>query len=284
MKPAQFDYHRAYDVQGATELLTELGSEAKLLAGGQSLIGMMNFRLARPSALIDVRRITNLDYLHVDGDALRIGALTTHRAVELTEHPGILRDFGVIPRAARWIGHYPIRTQGTVGGSLAHADSTAEWCLLAVLLDAEIIVESTRGRRRIAANDFFFGFLTTALEPDEMVVEIVFPRPAQHSALTEFAQRKGDFAIVAAAVSLELDGGACRGGRVALGGVDSLPVRVPEAESVLRNATPGDEMFTECAEAAAAAINPGSDAHGSADYRRRLTRTLVRRACEEAIA
>lgn len=282
MKPASFEYHRAHDVRGATELLTDLGPDAKLLAGGQSLVGMMNFRLARPEALIDVRRIEGLRYLRPDGDTLCIGALTTHHAVETSLE--IAGPFGVLPRAARWIGHYPIRTQGTVGGSLAHADSTAEWCLLAVLLGAEIVVQNPRGRRVIIADDFFLGFLTTALEPDEMIVEIRFPRPSPHAALSEFARRKGDFAIVAAAVSLDVAGGVCHGGRVALGGVDAVPVRIPEAEAVLAGSELGGEAFAACAEAAASAIDPGSDAHGSAEYRRTLTRTLVVRACREAMA
>ncbi|QUH02583.1 xanthine dehydrogenase family protein subunit M [Saccharopolyspora erythraea] len=284
MKPAPFEYHRAHDVRGAVELLTELGDDAKLLAGGQSLVAMMNFRLARPTALVDVGRVDGLRYLRSDGAALCIGALTTHHEVQTARAPRIPDSFGVLSRAARWIGHYPIRTRGTVGGSLAHADSTAEWCLLAVLLDAEIVAESTSGRRSIPAAEFFFGFLDTALRPDEMIVEVVFPRPAPHAALTEFAQRAGDFAIVAAAVDLDVAGGMCRGGRIALGGVDAVPVRVPEAEEVLSGAEIGDELFTACAEAAATAIDPGSDAHGSADYRRMLTRTLVARACREATA
>jgi carbon-monoxide dehydrogenase medium subunit len=282
MKPASFEYHRAHDVRGATELLAELGDEAKLLAGGQSLVAMMNFRLARPAALVDVVRIAGLDYLRYDGASLRIGALTTHRRLETA--PELAEDFGVLNRAANWIGHYPIRTRGTIGGSLAHADSTAEWCLLAVLLGAQIVAESTRGRRTIGADGFFHGFLTTALEPDEMIVEVVFPHPAPHAALTEFAQRKGDFAIVAAAVSLDVSAGVCRGGRVALGGVDAVPVRIAEAEAVLAGGEPGVPLFEECAQAAASAIDPADDAHGSAAYRRNLARTLVVRACQEAMA
>ncbi|GAA4831006.1 FAD binding domain-containing protein [Saccharopolyspora rosea] len=279
MKPASFEYHRAHDVRGATELLAELGDEAKLLAGGQSLVAMMNFRLARPAALVDIGRVRGLDQPVREGDALHVGALTTHRRIETAAETA--GGFRVLSRAARWIGHYPIRTRGTVGGSLAHADSTAEWCLLAVLLDARIVVQSTRGRRSVPAADFFLGVFTTALEPDEMIVEVVFPKPAPHAALTEFAQRSGDFAIVAAAVDL---GGADGGGRVVLGGVAPVPVRVPEAEAVLAGGEPGDELFEACADAAAAAIDPPADAHGSAEYRRALTRTLVLRACREAVA
>jgi aerobic carbon-monoxide dehydrogenase medium subunit len=282
MKPAPFAYHRAYDVRGAVELLTQLGDDAKLLAGGQSLVAMMNFRLARPSALVDLGRIDGLRYVKRDGPALRIGALTTHHAVE---REGRLADgFAVLPRAARWIGHYPIRTRGTVGGSIAHADPTAEWCLLAVLLDAAIVAEGRQGRRTIPAQEFFQGIFTTALRPDEVIIELVFPKPAPNAALTEFARRRGDFAIVAAAVRLDLAGDTCRGAQVALGGVDATPIRVPDAERVLAGAAPGPESFAEAAEVAARVIDPGSDAHGSASYRRTLTRTLLVRALQEAAA
>jgi aerobic carbon-monoxide dehydrogenase medium subunit len=282
MKPAPFVYHRAYDVRGAVELLTELGDDAKLIAGGQSLVAMMNFRLARPSALVDLGRIDGLRYVKRDGDALRIGALTTHHAVEMDRT--LADGFAVLPRAARWIGHYPIRTRGTVGGSLAHADPTAEWCLLAVLLDAEIVTAGRQGRRAIPARDFFKGIFTTALRSDEVIVEAVFPKPVRNAALTEFARRQGDFAIVAAAVSLDLSGNTCREAKVALGGVDATPIRVPEAERVLNGATIGPAPFAEAAEVAAREIDPASDAHGSSAYRRTLTRTLLVRALQEAAA
>ena len=281
MKPAAFRYHRARDVDDATALLAELGDDAKVIAGGQSLVAMMNFRLARPRHLVDIAGLRELAYLSVDaGGGLRIGALTTHHTVETASSRQLGAGFDVIRDAMTWIGHLPIRTRGTVGGSIAHGDTTAEWCLLAVLLDAEFVARSPRGERRIPAGEFFFGYYTTALEPDEILVEIVFPRPAPNAALTEFAERRGDFAIVSAAVDLDVEGSAVRGGRVALGGVAAMPVRVPEAEAVLADGG----SFRECAEAAAAAVDPPSDANGSAEYRRHLIRTLVERACEEAIS
>jgi aerobic carbon-monoxide dehydrogenase medium subunit len=283
MKPAAFRYHRARDVDDATALLAELGDDAKVIAGGQSLVAMMNFRLARPAHLVDIARLRELAYLGVDangGGALRIGALTTHHAVEISSRRQLGAGFDVIRDAMAWVGHLPIRTRGTVGGSIAHGDATAEWCLLAVLLDAELVARSPRGLRRIPAGEFFFGYYTTALEPDEVLVEVVFPRPAPNAALTEFAERRGDFAIVSAAVDLDAEGLAVRGGRVALGGVAAMPVRVPEAEAVLA----GGGSFRDCAEAAAAAVDPPGDANGSAAYRRRLIRTLVERACEEAVS
>ncbi len=282
MKPAAFRYHRARDIDDATALLAELGDDAKVIAGGQSLVAMMNFRLARPGHLVDIAGLRELAYLRVDangGGALRIGALTTHHTVELASQQQLGAGFDVIRDAMAWIGHFPIRTRGTVGGSIAHGDATAEWCLLAVLLDAEFTARSPRGERRIPAEGFFLGYYTTVLEPDEILVEIVFPRPAPNAALTEFAERRGDFAIVSAAVSLDTDDSAVRGGRVALGGVAAMPVRVPEAEAVLANGG----SFRDCAEAAAAAVDPPDDANGSAAYRRHLIRTLVERACEEAI-
>jgi len=291
MKPAAFTYHRARDVAGAVELLAELGDDAKIIAGGQSLVAMMNYRLARPAHLVDIGRIDGLDHLRRDRDALRIGALATHHAVEVATGP-LRGGFTLLSDAMAWVGHLPIRTRGTVGGSLAHADATAEWCLLAMLLDAEIVARSPRGVRSIAAGDFFHGFYSTALGYDEMIVEVVFPRPAPHSALVEYADRRGDFAIVSAAVDLDLDEvpdghapPAVRGGRVALGGVAPVPVRVPEAEAVLAEGGPAaPELFRRCAAAAAAAIDPPGDGSGSADYRRALTRTLVEDACAQAVS
>jgi len=288
MKPAAFTYHRARDVPGAIGLLAELGDDAKIIAGGQSLVAMMNFRLARPAHLVDIARIDGLDQLRGDGQTLRIGALTTHHAVEVATDASLGGGFTLLRDAMSWVGHLPIRTRGTVGGSLAHADATAEWCLLAVLLDAEIVARSPRGTRTIAARDFFLGFYTTALAPDEMIVEVVFGRPAPHSALVEFAERHGDFAIVSAAVDLDLDGDpdapTVLGGRVALGGVAPVPVRVPEAEAVLADGGPaGPDLFLRCADAAAAAIDPPSTGDGGADYRRALTRHLVQDACAKAI-
>jgi carbon-monoxide dehydrogenase medium subunit len=284
MKPAAFTYHRARDVAGAVGLLAELGDDAKIIAGGQSLVAMMNYRLARPAHLVDIGRIDGLDHLRRDRDALRIGALTTHHAVEVATD-SLLGGFTLLRDAMAWVGHLPIRTRGTVGGSLAHADATAEWCLLAILLDAEIVARGPQGERTIAAGEFFHGFYSTALGYDEMIVEVVFPRPAPHSALVEYADRRGDFAIVSAAVDLDLAEGAVRGGRIALGGVATVPVRVSEAEAVLAEGGPASpELFRRCASAAAAAIDPPSDGSGSAGYRRALTRTLVEDACAKAVS
>ena len=281
MKPAPFAYHRARSVAEAIALLTELGDEAKILAGGLSLVPMMNFRLARPTALVDVSRLEGLSYLRADAaDGLRIGALTTHRTVETSRDPAVLGGFGVLPRSARWIGHYPIRSRGTFGGSIAHADPASEWCLLAILLGARVVLTGPGGRRDVPAAEFFQGYYTTVANPDEMITELWFPRPEPHAVLTEFAPRQGDFAVVAAAVALDVRGGVCRSGRVVLGGVGSQPVQVEAGALGGQPAVP--ETWQAMGEHAARQIDPPDDTHGDAGFRRRLTVTLVARALAEA--
>ena len=291
LKPAPFTYHVAHDVAEAVALLTDLGEDAKVLAGGQSLVPMMNLRLARPSALVDITRIPGLDYLRAGPDGLHVGALTRHRAVETTQDPAVLAGFGVLQRSARWIGHYPIRSRGTFGGSVAHGDSTAEWCILAVLLGAQIILAGPGGQRQVSAGNFFEGFFTIAAEPDEVITEVWFPAPAPHAALAEFAPRQGDFATVAAAVSLDLasagaeangqpDGAALKQARIVLGGVSPAPFVVDAASLAGQPAAPA--TWREAGELAAAQIDPPDDESGDAQYRRRLTATLVSRALAEA--
>jgi carbon-monoxide dehydrogenase medium subunit len=281
VKPAPFAYHRAHSVAEAVALLAELGDEAKILAGGLSLVPMMNFRLARPAALVDVTRIEQLSYLRAQqGDGLRIGALTTHRAVETSHDPTVLASFGVLPRSAHWIGHYPIRSRGTFGGSIAHADPSSEWCLLAMLLKARVILTGPAGQRTVPAAEFFEGYYSTAASPDEMITEIWFPQPAPQAVLTEFAQRQGDFAIVAVAVSADVRDGLCQAGRVVLGGVGPLPVDVDTAALAGQPAT--EQTWRAMGEHAAGQIDPPEDTHGDAAYRRRLTATLVARALAEA--
>ena len=283
MKPASFAYHRATSVGEALELLAREGEDAKVIAGGQSLVPLMAFRLARPSALIDINRITELRYVRRDGDALRIGAVATHRDIETNAEPGVLEGYSILPRAARFIGHYPIRTRGTFGGSIAHADPTSEWCMLAVLLDAEIVIAGLQGSRTVAASDFFLGVFTTALGADEVVTEVHFPGPAPRSAIREFARRQGDFAVVAVATALEMEDGRVRSARIALAGVSDAPVRAMEAEAMLAGAAPTDEAFDEAGRAAAAGLRPPSDIHGSSNYRKELAAALVRRALGDAV-
>jgi carbon-monoxide dehydrogenase medium subunit len=279
VKPAPFAYHRVRSVDEAVALLAELGDETKILAGGLSLVPMMNFRLARPSALIDVTRVEGLSYLRAE-NGLRIGALTTHRMVETCRDPAVLADYGVLPRSGRWIGHYPIRSRGTFGGSIAHADPASEWCLLAVLLDAQVGLTGPAGHREVPAAEFFQGYYTTVASPDEMITELSFPHPAPHAVLTEFAPRQGDFAVVAAAVTLDVVDGVCRSGRVVLGGVGPQPVQVETGVLAGQPAVPA--TWQAMGEHAATQIDPAEDTHGTGEYRRRLTATLVARALAEA--
>jgi carbon-monoxide dehydrogenase medium subunit len=281
VKPAPFVYYRAHSVAEAVALLAELGDEAKILAGGLSLVPMMNFRLARPTALVDVSRIGGLSYLRTgQAGGLHIGALTTHRTVEITRDPAVRENFGVLPRSARWIGHYPIRSRGTFGGSIAHADPASEWCLLAILLDARIVLTGPAGERTVPAAGFFEGYYSTTAGPDEMITEVRFPAPAPTAALTEFAQRQGDFAVVAAAVSVDTADGTCRTGRVVLGGVGPRPLEVDAGP--LGGQPARAETWRAMGEHAARQIDPPEDAHGDTAFRRRLTATLVARALAEA--
>jgi carbon-monoxide dehydrogenase medium subunit len=276
VKPAAFDYHRVATAEEAIDRLAELGEDAKVLAGGQSLVPMMNFRIVRPPALVDVSRVPDLAYLARDGDALRIGALALHRDVEHARDD-LLDGFGVLKHAAPLVGHMPIRARGTFGGSVAHGDPASEWCLLAVALGAEIVARGPDGERTIPADEFFLGFFTTALEPGELLCEVRFPAPRPRAALEEFARRHGDYAIVAAAVALDGEP------RVVIGGVDAVPVRAGAAEAVLAGGEPDAEAIEEAAQAAAGEVDPGSDVHGSADYRRKLTAVMVRRALHRAV-
>jgi aerobic carbon-monoxide dehydrogenase medium subunit len=191
-----------------------------------------------------------------------------------------MAGFGVLPRSARWIGHYPIRARGTFGGSIAHADPASEWCLLALLLEANVVLQGPAGRRVLPAAEFLQGFYTTAADPDEMITEVWFPRPAPRAALTEFAERQGDFAVVAAAVSVEVADGACRSARVVLGGVGPLPVRVDTG--VLAGQPATEESWRAMGEHAASQVEPPSDTHGSGGFRKKLAATLVSRALAEA--
>jgi aerobic carbon-monoxide dehydrogenase medium subunit len=284
MKPAPFSYHRARSADEAVSLLAELGDDAKLLAGGQSLVAMMNFRLARPAALVDISRLDELRYVRADNGGMRIGALALHRDLERLADPGLLAGFGLLPRAARYIGHYAIRAAGTFGGSIAHADPAAEWCMAALLFDAEIVARGPGGERVIGVGEFFTGFLETELRPDEMIVEVRLPAPRPGTAICEFARRHGDFAIVAVAAAVEREGGVCRDARIVLGGVGGTVQRATGAEAALIGSSLDDEEIEAAAREAAAGTDPPGDIHGSAEYRRHLVRVLTARALGEAAA
>jgi carbon-monoxide dehydrogenase medium subunit len=266
MKPPQFEYHAPTDVGEAVQLLSALGENGRLLAGGQSLMPMLNLRLARPEAIVDLNRITALAYHRLDSETLVIGALCRQRDIERDQE--VLARCAAIADAVPLIGHIGIRNRGTVVGSLAHADPSAEWPVLAVLLDATLEVQSASGRRSIAAQDFFKGLFATDLRPGELVVEARFPLPpaGAGSAFVEVARRHGDFALGAAAAVVVLAAdGAVTAARLALGGFDSVPVRVTPDPAVV-----------------ATEVHPVDDVHATAGYRRKLAETLARRALQLA--
>jgi carbon-monoxide dehydrogenase medium subunit len=282
MKPAPFAYYRAGTAAEAVRLLQELGPEAKVLAGGQSLLPLMKLRLARPSAVVDLNRARELDHVREAADHVAFGGIA--RLSEL-ESPRLARACPILAAAARHIGHPAIRHRGTVCGSLAHADPAAELPVVALALDAELVSVGPRGERRTPAADFFQTYLTTVLEPAEVLVEARFPRLGEDAgwAFLELARRHGDFALVSAAAVLQRDGGGRIGrARVALGSVADRAVRALDAERLLvgERATPA--LFDAAAAEAAHPLDPPSDVHGSGAYRRHLAAVLVARALAEA--
>ena len=286
MKPASFEYHAPRTVEEALSLLREHQDEAKILAGGQSLVPAMNFRLARPAVLVDIAHLSELEGIdQSDPASVTIGARVRHLDLEHNTIDGPLGR--LLAETGRWVGHYPIRVRGTFGGSLAHADPAAEWCALACALDAEMHCRSTRGSRVVGAGDFFAGMIfTTSLEDDEMLERVRLPRlsDAWGVGVAEFARRWGDFAIVLAVAAFERDGEGIADARIALGGVAGGPVRASNAEAALNGRPPTAETIAAAAAAAAEEVDPTGDIHGSADYRRDLVRTMVTRALGQALA
>jgi carbon-monoxide dehydrogenase medium subunit len=285
VKPPPFEYRAPTTLDEALALLEELGDDARPLAGGQSLIPLLSFRLARPSHLIDLAGVSELGEVRTDGDRMVIGAMVRERAAERNEQ--VLRAVPLLSHALPLIGHPAIRSRGTIGGSLAHADPAAELPAVAVTAGAELVAESrARGRRTIAAADFFNGFFTTALEPDEILVEVRFPPTPDGtgSAFEEVARRHGDFAMVGAAATVRLEDGKISEARIALTGVSGSPVRAADAEAILGGAMPTEEAFADASEQGAKSLSPPSDLHGSAAYRRHVAGVVMKRALKAAAA
>src|SRR6266436_288089 len=283
MKPAPFRYHAPKTIEEAVETLAEVASEdGRVLAGGQSLVPIMAFRLARPAHLVDINGVEALRRLAVEGERLCIGACVRHAAFH---HPVADGPLGrLLATVVRHIAHYPIRTRGTFCGSIAHADPAAEWCLVAAALGAEMVTRSAAGTRTIPVQDFFRGIMTTALNEDELLTEVRLPiLPADtHCGFYEFNRRAGDFAIAMALVTYRVQNGIISESRVAVGGAEPQPRRIAAAEQALAGRAPDNAAFVAAAEAAAAAVEPLDDAITSAEYRRDLVRTVTRRALEQA--
>jgi carbon-monoxide dehydrogenase medium subunit len=285
MKPAPFRYHAPKTIEEAVQTLAEVaGEDGRVLAGGQSLVPIMAFRLARPSHLVDINGVEALRRLAGDGDKLAIGACVRHAAFHQPVVPGPLGL--LLSKVVRHIAHYPIRTRGTFCGSIAHADPASEWCLVAAALGAEMVARRAGGTRTIAADDFFRGIMSTALQEDELLTEVRLPILAADTrcGFYEFNRRAGDFALAMALVTYRVENGVINEARVALGGVEPQPRRVAQAEQALAGKAPGKQAFEAAADAAMAAVDPLEDVITSADYRRDLTRTVTRRALEQAAA
>jgi len=283
MKPAPFNLFRPKSLDEALGLLQSYRDEAKVLAGGQSLVPLMNFRLAQPHNLIDLNGVQGLDRIEIDDRTLSLGAMVRQRDVERS--PLIAERVPILREAIEQVGHPAIRNRGTVGGSLVHADPAAELPLLSIALDATFHLRSARVSRSVAAKNFYQGYLLTDIAPDELLVAIDFHLPPADSGwcCTEIARRHGDFAIVAAAVLL----GCGRDrridfARVALGGVGPAPLRMIAVEQALLGERAGAELFRGAGDVAAQAVDPPADIHASASYRRHLTGVLVRRALATA--
>jgi carbon-monoxide dehydrogenase medium subunit len=279
MKPAAFEYHRPRSLDEALSLLAEHAGDAKPLAGGQSLIPAMNFRLAMPAVLVDLNALSELAYIEDGPTGLRVGGMTRQRAVERSA--AVARHAPLVTETMPFIAHPAIRNRGTIGGSLAHADPAAELPAVMLALNARFGLRRSTGSRSVGADDFFLGLFATAVEPGELLTEIVIPKSASRTgyAFQEISRRHGDFALVGVAASVTLDGqGRCAAARIALLSVGDRPMLAAHAAAVLVGQVPSAEgIKAAAAEAAAKDIDPSGDIHASAKYRRHLAEVLTRR-------
>ena len=284
MKPAPFNYVRATGIDDATAALASAGGRAKILAGGQSLIPMLNFRLVDADLFVDINQVGGLDGIEESGDGLRIGALTRHHRIETSD--AVRGRFPVLAAAMQHVAHLAIRNRGTIGGSLSHADPAAELPAMSLLLDATIETAGPSGGRSLAARDFFVAPLVNALEDSEMVTSVVLPGlpPGTGWGFDEVARRRGDFAIAGAGCVVALENGAVSEARIALMGVHDTPLRATAAEALLVGNSPDADALDAAAATARDAVEPMNDLHGSADYRRHLAGVVVRRTLDAAVA
>jgi carbon-monoxide dehydrogenase medium subunit len=281
MKPPPLRYERADSVDGALSFLAENGPQTKVLAGGQSLVALLNLRLARPDVVLDIGPLSDLRHHGVTNGVLEVGAMTTQR--ELERDSAVAQACPLLGDAIPHVGHAAIRNRGTMGGTIAHADPAAELPVVLAALGGSVRLRSTQGDRTVPADEFFKGFLTTAARPDELLVSVSFPTAGDGSgaAFEEFARRPGDFALVSVACALERAGdGSVRSARLALGGVAGAPAVVGGLEQA--GGVGVDEAAETAAEMVDQAISPGDDVHGSTEYRRHLARELVKRAVRRA--
>ena len=283
MKLPPFGYEAPQSASEAVELLAEHQDEASVLAGGQSLIPLLALRLAQPALLIDINGVTELSGVSATDGWVAIGATTREYVAE--ESGTIADTVPLLAAALPLIGHEAIRSRGTIGGSLAHADPAAELPAVARALDAEFVVRGPSGERVIPAAEWFEGYLTTARRPDELLTEVRFPAAERGTGVSfqEVARRHGDFAVVGLATSVTLSDGVISDARLAFAGVSDVPARATGAEELLTGQRPSAELFDEAARRAAGDMDPPSDLHGSAEYRKKVAAALVRRGLREAV-
>jgi CO/xanthine dehydrogenase FAD-binding subunit len=282
LKPAAFQYHRPRKIEEALSLLKEFGEKSKILAGGQSLMPLMNFRLAQPAHIIDINFIDGMDYTKSEKGVLKIGCLA--RQSRLLDNPIIRERCPLLTEALTYVGYEQIRNRGTLCGSLAHADPAAELPAVLLALDGFVTVGNLTTKREVGAHDFFKSYLTTALSSDEMVLEASIPEtpPGAGWSFTEFARRFGDFAIVGVAVLLVSEQDKISDARIALTGVGDKPWREPGVDRMLIGQRASTDLFGKIGVEIAERIDPGSDIHASESYRRSLARVLTRRALTDA--
>jgi carbon-monoxide dehydrogenase medium subunit len=283
MKPARFVYHAPRTIDEAAAILAQVApDDGRVIAGGQSLVPAMALRLALPAHLVDINAVAGFDRLAREHSELSIAACVRHAAFE---RPDVADPLGtMLAGVVRHIGHYPIRTRGTFCGSLANADPASEWCLVAATLGAKMIAQSTRGARTIDAADFFQGMMATTLGVDELLVETRLPLLSADTrcGFYEFSRRAGDFAIAMSLAAYRVEGGLIADPRVGVGGVESHPRRIADAEAALAGRAPGADVFRAAADAAAEAVDPIDEKTENAAYKRDVTRAAVRRALEAA--
>jgi len=282
MKPASFAYHDPTSLEEVLALLAEAGDDGRVLAGGQSLVPLLNFRMARPSVLVDLNRCAELDYVRHEGDEIAIGAMTRQWDAEHSDV--VAKHCPLLPAGLFYMGHAAIRNRGTVGGSLAHADPGAELLTIAMAMNAGIVLQSANGKRRLTPDEFFLDSLVTAIEPGEILVEARFPvhRPGQRTAFVESGVRRADLAIAGIAAHVDVDpSGTCTAAQfVALGG-GTRPTPLPSVAAALTGRNERDLSFEDAIDACNDDIDPPSDLQASADYRRKLLAALTRRALEQ---
>jgi carbon-monoxide dehydrogenase medium subunit len=283
MFPAAFDYRAPLTLDDALGLLAEHGDAAKVMAGGQSLIPLLKLRFSQPELVVDIGRLPAMSGVRRENGGLRIGALTRH--VEIERSRDLAGAFGILPEAAHWIADPLVRNQGTVGGSICHADPSGDWGSVMLALGATFTARSAKGDRVIAAADFFQGPFTTDLRPDEILTEIQIPTPSGPAggAYNKLERKVGDFATVAVAVQVELNGGKVARAGIGMTSVGPANVKATEAEKALAGQEPTDAVIAEAARLAAAAANPKDDVRGSAEFKKDIVRVFVQRGLKTAL-